>query len=111
MVAMKATTSPLEASADCIPPEFVNHRGLRSGFGISRSQAYELSARGLVRTVCLRKPGSIRGKRLWEVASVRAYLNSCVEENGVARATAQQHQNKNTGAVKSTAQVKDSNKK
>lgn len=36
-------------------------------------------AENKIRGVSLRRPGQLRGKRLFDVASVRAYLNSCQE--------------------------------
>jgi hypothetical protein len=67
-------TSPIAAARFSFAPEFVDSKGLKLGYGIPRSTGYALAAAGLVRTVCLRKPGAVRGKRLWEVASLRAYL-------------------------------------
>lgn len=84
-----STIQPVEAANG--QPEFIDYKGLRGLFSISRSHGYDLAYRGLVRTVCLRKPGAIRGKRLWEVASVRTYLNSCVTLVG----SSQDHNNNN----------------
>lgn len=60
-------------------PEFLDSKGLEQRFGIRRSFAYELIARGAIRSVSLRKRGSLRGKRLFVVDSVREYLNSCAD--------------------------------
>src|SRR5947207_12618118 len=62
-----------------IDPEFVDVDGLRRGFGIKRSLAYELLADGLIRGVSLRRRNALRGKRLFQVDSVRAYLLSRLE--------------------------------
>ena len=59
--------------------EFVDCNGLRLAFGIKRSLAYELHAQGLIRGVSLRRRGQVRGKRLWDCASVRAYLKAQME--------------------------------
>jgi hypothetical protein len=61
-------------------PEFVDSKGLRAVFGISRSYGYHLADAGLVKTVCLRRPGAIKGKRLWCAQSVRDYLNSNINQ-------------------------------
>jgi hypothetical protein len=58
-------------------PEFVDHRGLKSQFGINRSHGYLLADEGKIRSVCIRRPGAIRGKRLWDCASVRKFLAKC----------------------------------
>ncbi len=55
--------------------EFVDVRGLEYRFGIRRSLAYELIKRNAIRSVSLRKRGSIRGKRLFDVQSVREFLH------------------------------------
>jgi len=72
----KTTTPPSEAAAKAsqLDPEFCDVRGLDRLFGIKRSLAYTLLAEGLIKSVSLRRRGHIRGKRLFIVASVRAYL-------------------------------------
>lgn len=69
------TTAPVKATT--APPEFVDNKGIRRVFGISRTHAYVLLSEGKIRGVSLRKPGGVRGKRLYDAASVRDYLNSC----------------------------------
>jgi hypothetical protein len=56
--------------------EFVDAPGLRRSFGIKRSLAYDLLARGLIKGVSLRQRGALRGKRLFFVDSVRHDLHS-----------------------------------
>ena len=60
-------------------PEFLDCRALEQRFGIRRSLAYELIKRNAIRSVSLRKRGALRGKRLFDVASVRGYLRSLGE--------------------------------
>jgi hypothetical protein len=62
-------------------PEFVDAKGLRALFGISRSHGYFLANAGLVKTVCLRRPGTTRGRRLWDCESIRAYLRANMENH------------------------------
>lgn len=66
---------PSVAVAKDNAPEFVDFRGLRTLFAIPRSTAYELIAAGEIRAVSLRRKGNIRGRRLIDCASVRAYFN------------------------------------
>src|SRR4030095_6478951 len=54
--------------------EFVDWRGLKSRFGIGRSLAYLLNEHGDIESKVLRRKGCIKGKRLFNVASVRAYF-------------------------------------
>ena len=58
------TVSEAPESASGIEPEFVDVDGLRRGFGIRRSLAYQLLRDGLIRGVSLRRRNHVRGKRL-----------------------------------------------
>ncbi len=69
------TTAPVAASWG-VDPEFVDFPGLETKFGIKRSLAYVLISEGEIRSVVLRRRGTIKGKRLVDCASVRAYLES-----------------------------------
>jgi hypothetical protein len=55
-------------------PEFTDAKGMTTLFSISRTQAYELAKQGKIRTVCLRKKGAEKGKRLFDCQSVRKFL-------------------------------------
>jgi hypothetical protein len=61
-------------------PEFVDCKGLEAGWGIKRSLAYALLADGKIEGVSLRRRNQIRGKRLFKVDSVRAFLRSQMED-------------------------------
>ena len=61
---------------DC---EFVDFVGLEKKFGIRRSTAYNLLKDGVIRGVSLRRRGRTRGKRLFDVQSVREYLKACAD--------------------------------
>lgn len=73
------TVAPVAASL-VNDAELVDAPGLQRLFSIKRSLAYSLLADGLVKGVSLRRRGQLRGKRLFDVASVRAYLASQMEE-------------------------------
>jgi hypothetical protein len=62
-----------------IDPEFVDCRGLEAGWGIKRSLAYQLLSDGKIRGVSLRRRGQSRGKRLFSVDSIRAFLRAQME--------------------------------
>jgi hypothetical protein len=78
-----ATTVPLIGGATRPPqhidPEFVDCKGLEAGFGIKRSLAYQLLNDGKIQGVSLRRRNRIRGKRLFSVDSVRAFLHAQME--------------------------------
>jgi hypothetical protein len=76
------TTAPVrvaQASATQDDPEFLDAAGLQTRFGIKRSLAYTLLGDGAIKGVSLRRRGQLRGKRLFDVASVRAFLRSQME--------------------------------
>jgi hypothetical protein len=62
-----------------IDPEFVDCKGLEAGWGIKRSLAYQLLNDGKIHGVSLRRRGTIRGKRLFSVDSVRSFLRKQME--------------------------------
>lgn len=62
-----------------LDPEFQDHKGIKLLFGLSRAMLYKLTADGKIRSVSLRPPGAFKGKRLWDVASVRAFLKGHYE--------------------------------
>ena len=63
-----------------IAPEFVDCKGLEAGWGIKRSLAYQLLNDGKIQGVSLRRRGAIRGKRLFSVDSIRAFLREQMKE-------------------------------
>ena len=77
------TTDPLsEAVAKASQhhePEFCDSPGAKALFGLGRSYLYRLHADGLIRGVSLRKRGQTKGKRLWNVDSIRRYLGASME--------------------------------
>lgn len=75
------TIAPVQASS-ASDAEFVDAAGLQARFGIRRSLAYALLGDGVIEGVSLRRRGQTRGKRLFSVDSVRAYLNSRIEAEG-----------------------------
>ena len=65
---IEASTAPYAEFCDC--------QGAFVRFGLKRSLLYNLHGQGLIKGVSLRRRGAARGKRLWSVDSIRAYLNS-----------------------------------
>jgi hypothetical protein len=79
------TTAPVHPTPAYVAgqdPEFVDAPGLHSLFGIKRSLAYALLAEGCISGCALRRKGRQRGKRLFDVASVRSYLASQMDNGG-----------------------------
>jgi hypothetical protein len=80
-----ATTVPLTeaaARASHVDPEFVDCKGLEAGWSIKRSLAYQLLNDGKIKGVSLRRRNQVRGKRLFSVDSVRAFLRAQMEGGG-----------------------------
>jgi len=74
----RVTIAPVAASP-ANDAEFCDSPGAFHRFGLKRSMLYDLSARGLIKGVSLRKVGSTKGKRLWACDSIRTYLLSQME--------------------------------
>jgi hypothetical protein len=72
------TTKPVSIAHDAVP-EFADSKTVRKMFGLSRSHAYRLSAEGKIKSSVLRQRGSLRGRRLWHVQSIRGYLLANME--------------------------------
>jgi hypothetical protein len=70
--------SPSEVSVSAAT-EYTDFRGVLELFGLRRSTAYHLDNEGLIKSVSLAEHGERRGKRLFHVPSIRAYLNSKLE--------------------------------
>jgi hypothetical protein len=73
------TTAPVQASP-ANDAEFLDARGIEARFGLKRSLLYALLGDGAIRGVSLRRRGQLRGKRLFDVASVRAFLHAQLQE-------------------------------
>lgn len=56
-------------------PEWLDAKGVRTVYGISRSHAYELGNSGQIRTVSIRRRGAARGRRLFDCDSIRRFLD------------------------------------
>jgi hypothetical protein len=50
--------------------------------GFSRAKLYELAGTGAIRSVSIRQPGQIKGTRLFNLASILAFIEKC--EQGAA---------------------------
>jgi hypothetical protein len=66
------------ATQDFIP-QYADSKGLARITGLTRSHAYLLASEGKIESVCIRRPGSTRGKRLWHIPSVLAFFETCKE--------------------------------
>ena len=83
------TTEPVHATPANVAgqdPEFLDAVGVKARFSIKRSLLYELDNDGLVESVSLRRRGRTRGKRLFNVASIRAFLREQKKDRGAALA-------------------------
>jgi hypothetical protein len=50
--------------------------------GFSRAKLYELAGKGAIRSVSIREPGQTKGTRLFNLASILAFIEKC--EQGAA---------------------------
>lgn len=74
-------TAPVSVAQACATqdPEFLDARGVEGRFNIRRSLLYELHNGGHIKSVSLRRRGQSRGKRLFSVDSIRAFLREQME--------------------------------
>jgi hypothetical protein len=75
---MQNTATPphwAQGPAGSALPEFCDSKQARQLFGFTRSHLYALASQGLIRSVSIRRPGAARGKKLWDCANLRAFLN------------------------------------
>jgi hypothetical protein len=56
--------------------EWCDAHQLRANFGINRSYAYDLIDEGLIKSKNVRRRGMQRGRRLFNIASIRSFLDS-----------------------------------
>lgn len=61
-------------------PEFMGHKEITRVFGLKRSHLYQLKNLGLIKSVALRVGGASKGRRLFYVESIRAFLHANIEE-------------------------------
>ena len=64
--------------------EWVDSPGAFQLFNLRRSNLYQLSGEGLIQGCSLRRKGKARGRRLWSVASIRAFLASQMKDANAA---------------------------
>jgi hypothetical protein len=78
------TDSPVEPGR-FLTPEFLDVHQVRIYFGLKQSHLYRLLAENKIRAVSIRQRGRSRGRRLFDVASIRAFLNASVDKQGDAK--------------------------
>jgi hypothetical protein len=77
------TDSPIEPGR-FVTPEFLDVDQVRAYFGLKQSFLYRLLAENKIRAVCIRQRGKVRGRRLFDVESIRSFLNAQVDKQGDA---------------------------
>lgn len=77
------TIAPISVAMNVasIEPEFAGHKEIKLLFGLSRTHLFRLAKDGLIRSVNLRDKGKVRGRRLYQVASIRALLHQSIDES------------------------------
>jgi hypothetical protein len=56
--------------------EFTDFHGVLKLFGIQRTTAFHLFKSGQIKSISLKHGSEVRGKRLYDVSSIRRFLNS-----------------------------------
>ena len=71
------TTSPVKPGDFTeVMPEFGRTPDVEKYFGIKKGTLYNLYQGGKIHGVSLRLTGHTKGARLWDMASIRAYIHS-----------------------------------
>jgi hypothetical protein len=71
-----------------VRPEFLDHRGVTAMFSISRATCYRLAEAGRIRSVNLREPGKLKGRRLFCVQSIQALMEASIDQMASVAKTA-----------------------
>lgn len=62
-----------------IYPEFMGHQEVTRVFGLKRTHLYQLKDKGVIKSVALREKGSLKGRRLFHVGSIREFLYANID--------------------------------
>jgi len=76
----KLATSPTNVadSHSYVEPEFAGHKEIRFIFGLSRTHLFRLAKDGKIKSASVRDKGKVKGRRLYNIASIRAFLHRCM---------------------------------
>ena len=85
MIPSTQTTAPIGPASGPFAPEWCDARGAKAIFGLSRSFLYQLIADGKIKSACIRRKGSLRGRRIFSCESIRALLNANTDSVGDKR--------------------------
>lgn len=72
-----------------IYPEFMGHEEVTRVFGLKRTHLYHFKDKGVIKSVALREKGTMKGRRLFHVESIRAFLYANIEAITAAEVQAQ----------------------
>jgi hypothetical protein len=78
-ISIPNTIAPPAIAEGRLEPEFAGYKKIRELFDLSRTHLFRLSVERKIRTVSLRQLGKGKGRRLYDVQSVRDYLTSNME--------------------------------
>jgi hypothetical protein len=62
-------------------------RGHCQATGLTRAAFYQLATAGKIKTACIKKPGAIRGNRLFHLGSILAFLDAVAEDTAARKST------------------------
>jgi hypothetical protein len=76
---VNTTNTSITTANAAATPEFADHHGARTLFGLSRTSLYRLEAAGKIKSVSIRRRGAQRGRRLFDCDSIRQFLRGQME--------------------------------
>lgn len=77
---MTQIIQPVGAAQVSWSPEFCDSKGGHQLYALSRTHLYNLAEAGLIKSVCIRRPGAVRGRRLFDCQSIRDFLRANMED-------------------------------
>lgn len=61
-------------ATQAVDPEWIREKEVTAKFGLTHMIIFDLRKRGEIRSVSLKEEGKKRGARIFDVASIRAYI-------------------------------------
>ncbi len=74
----ESTLRSLKETGKILEPEFGDAKKVRAIFDISKTHLYRLEEAGLIKSASVPGRGKTKGRRLYNIASIRAFLHRCM---------------------------------
>ena len=75
----KPTSNAPTVAVEKLYPEFCGYKRIQEIFDLSRTHLHRLDKWGVIKSVSLRERGKLRGRRLYDIQSIRDYILGAME--------------------------------